>query len=525
MIITQQFNTNATKNLARAAYRYLGKDTSFSDLRTKVAKLSYLYLHELGASSRVAFVARNSPAYLASFLALSNCRSVTIPIDPDKPPEEVLKILKDTKATHIAVTNDMISRVREMLHSVGMNLPLVEIEKKQGGEYSNSFTPPPENPPSDNDPILIMRTAGTLGTIKYVAFNHKQLIHAATSLRLNYKLTSNDRFYTHMSWAHPFAFFHGMLFPLLIGATTVIDHGAEGNDLLDFFVESRVTRIIGLPSFFLKILLICRDEKRRIAAGVKSVTVGLGKLDPAVQKAIGLMQIAVANCYGLAEACWTIAMEAVQKEEEAPLRRGGKKVVEEPVIPDTSSGIPVGKGIVGLKYKVIDDNGDEIPGKDKREGLLCVTGPSIMTKYYENEKESKTTIRGTWLYTNEFARLEGEGETLNITFLARRPDGLRSGNEILTAEAIDKALKGAPGVTDAAGFLLKDSRNETRFACSVVKTPGTALNEKQVLEICGSKLPANQVPVIATFSDFIPRDAGGNVIRSKLSAQFSGALG
>ena len=97
MILSQQFSANATKNLARGAVRYLGKEMNYGELRTWIARLSYLYMHDLGTGARVAFVARNCTAYVATFFALSNTRSVTIPIDPDRTPEEIIQALKDPK--------------------------------------------------------------------------------------------------------------------------------------------------------------------------------------------------------------------------------------------------------------------------------------------------------------------------------------------------------------------------------------------------------------------------------------------
>ncbi|OFZ80167.1 MAG: hypothetical protein A2583_15720 [Bdellovibrionales bacterium RIFOXYD1_FULL_53_11] len=528
MIISQQFNLNATKNLAKGVYRYLGKETNYSDIRTKIAKLSYLYLSEVGPGARVAFVARNCPAYITTLFALSNCRSVIIPVDPNKPPEEVLAWLKDSKATHVAVTGDLVGPVRDIMMTGHINLPIIEMEKKQGGEYATSFTPPPDNPPNEMDQIVLFRTAGNTGKPKFVGFNHKQLTGAASALKGPYHVGSTDRFYTNLSWAHPYAFMHAMFMPLMTGSTVIIDHGLEGKDLLDFLVESRVSRMVSIPSFYLKVLLTCRDEKRRVPAAVKSATVGLGPLHPEVRKTLEMMNIAVTNTYGLAEACWTVAMEDTRKEGAEEAAYGKKKrpkpeaAKEAPAGPQ--KGIFVGKGLAGLKYKVIDAGGDEITGGEEREGLFCITGPSMMSGYFENDKDSKQTIRGTWLYTGEYAKLEGEGETLKITFLARREDGIRNGNEILIPNLIDKFIKGVPGVFDGAGFVLKNSKNEQKFVVAAVKNPGS-LSEKQILDHLASQLPSDLVPVAVVFTDSIPRDTGGNVNRYRLAAQFSGSLG
>lgn len=505
MILSQQLSTVAARNLTRPAMNYLGKETSYADLKTKIARLSYLYQHDLGHGARVAFLTRNSPSVITTFFALTNIRSVIIPVDPERAPDEIVDWLKESKATHVAVTNDLLSRARDIFQSARLSLPLIEIEKKHGGEYDPSYTPPPDNTPVDTDPILLLRTASSTGKPKFVELNHKNLQHAVTCIRAPYHLTPADRVLTPMNWYHPYALIHGLLLPILNGATCVVEHGAENKEFLDFMLDARVTRLVSTPPLLLKLLITCKNEKRALP-GLKSVTVGLGTLSPELRKAFGLLNVGVAHCYGLTESAWTLALEDYEDSAE-------------------SNRFYVGKGLVGIKYKVLDPSGDEVPGRDQREGALAVMGPTIMKGYFEREKETKLALRGTWLYTGDYVRLDGDGETLRITFLGRKDDVLLEENRAVTADAIDLAVKGLAGVQDGAGFVLKNSKDQQVFACAVVKTQGSPLNEKQVIEHCASRLPSEQAPRIVVFTDVIPRDAGGGVNRSRLRNQFTGVTG
>jgi acyl-CoA synthetase (AMP-forming)/AMP-acid ligase II len=508
MNLAQQLSVVAAKNLARPACHYLGKETNYAELKSYVGRLSFLYLNELGPGARVAFAARNSPAVIASFFALSNTRSMSIPIDVDRPPEEIIAWIRDSQATHVAVTSDMVNRMREYLQHARLSLPIVEIEKKQAGEYDPSYTPPPDNIPLDTDIALLVRTGGNGGAPKFVALNHKSLHHATISLRGSYHLQATDRVFTPMSWSHPFAFLHGMLFPLMVGATSVIEHGAEGKELLEWLAAARVTRLVGLPPFFQKLLAICASEKKVPSTLIKSATVGLGSLSPELRKFFSLLKIPVMHCYGQAEAAWTIAME--DSEEPAAGKPGY-----------------VGKSLPGVKYKVVDANGDEVTGRETREGLLAVTGPTVMSGYLGLEKETKSAIRGTWLYTGDYVRLENDGEYTRLTFLGRKDDVLNGGEgKILTPDRIDPVLRAIPGVQDGAGFILQTAKGERVLAAAVVKKPGQApLNDREILEHCKKTLPPEQTPQFVAFTDLIPKDRAGNVHRGRLRAQFSGTAG
>lgn len=504
MILTNQLIMNTSKDLSKAALRYLGKDMTHSEFRTRVSRISYLLIHEIGHNCRVAFLARNSPSIAVAFFALTNSCSVTIPVDPDKPPAEIAEWIRTTKATHVAVTNDLLSKARDIIAAERLNVKIIEIEKKMGGEYDPSFTPAPDHQPKENDTVVIFRTGGISGKPKYVTMNHKQLYAAAQALKLAYKLSPTDRITTSMNWAHPFAFIHGMLFPLMMGGTMVIDHGMENKEYLEFLSDSRVTRIIGTPPMFLKLLLACRAEKRGMPT-VRTVVVGLGQLQPELFRAFQALKIGVAHVYGMSEAGWTIAMEdPADAEGRAP-------------------GC-VGKPLTGYKYKVMDEQFDEREG-DSREGYLAVAGPSLMTGYLDREKDTKSVLRGTWLYTGDYARLEGEAENMKMTFLGRRDELIIEHGMITSVHEVDWALKGGPGVEDGAGFAMKDSRGKNIVAAAVVKVLKSPLNEKAVIDLCASKLSGELVPKVVVFTDAIPRDAGGNVNRIKLRAQFAGTAG
>src|SRR5437016_6154669 len=109
MLISHHFATAAAKNLNRAAFNYLGKDINYGDVRTKIARLSYLFQNELGPQARVAFLTSNHPAVAMTFFALSNIRAITIPLDPSWLADELIACLKESKATHLAVTSDLVS--------------------------------------------------------------------------------------------------------------------------------------------------------------------------------------------------------------------------------------------------------------------------------------------------------------------------------------------------------------------------------------------------------------------------------
>src|SRR5690606_29289108 len=144
----------------------------------------------------------------------------------------------------------------------------------------------------------------------------------------------------------------------------------------------------------------------------------------------------------------------------------------------------------GVKYKVLDEAGDEVPGEGVRQGPLAVMAETVMNAYIGPEKEkkelerlTKQMKRGTWLYTGDVARLEGVEDDLKIVFLGRESDVRRVGKDFVRADNIDPVVQSIPGVDDAAGFVRGDAAGELHFAVAVVKSV-KGLGEKDILEHC-----------------------------------------
>lgn len=509
MILSQALNAQVVKNPNRAAFHYCGKDISFTELRTRISRLSYLYQKEITVkNARVGFLASNCPAYATTFFALSNCRIPILPLDPAWSDEELEAAIKLGQVTHLAITQGYAQRVKEFQERCRMHLPVWDVEKKQGGEFDTAFTPPPEKTPIPNDVILLLRTRGLSQKPKLVAFNHTQLLYASTCLRSRYHLTSADRILTTLSWATPFAFIHGLLFPLLSGATSVIDLGAQDADFLKFFTQAKPTRIVDEPQNLERVLNYYASTDSKIPP-IQSLVVSSGKLSPDRMKALKNTSIKISTTYGQTENGWSISMSDPWGEKPLP----GSEDFESP--------------LPGMKYRVIDENGDTIEGSQERIGQLAISGAGIMAGYSDPDKETRETAtknvhRGTWLYTQDMAMLRGENETLQIKFLGRKDETARIDEIYVFPAQIDTFKPKIIGVEDAASFICKSATGPKLVACAFVKKPGVNINEKELLIRWGTRLPPVFRPTAAFAVDQIPRDRAGNVNRLRLSREFAG---
>jgi len=62
-------------------------------------------------------------------------------------------------------------------------------------------------------------------------------------------------------------------------------------------------------------------------------------------------------------------------------------------------------------------------------------------------------------------------------------------------------------------------------AAAVVRVENVILHDQTVLEALRSRITSREIPKVVVFTDAIPRDRGGNILRGRLRRQFSDAAG
>ncbi len=560
MTLTQQLIERSSRYLNRPALRSSQGNLSYAAVLAQISRLSYLFSHDFVSSQsfsskqaiRVAYLCRNSPAMVLSFLAISNVRGVNILLNPAANDEALALHLLETGATHLAVTEDQAARGKKLLQNYRLPLTFIEVEKKRGGEYDTHFSVVGIQAPLLTDPIFCLSSGGTTGKTKWVEFTHSQVIAGLQVLNSRYHLKAGENFFTALSWAHPFALIHGLLLPLFSGATVCLSQtaavqpkpegpgqdgsrvlGTEDNPpqaatqlhddvvvALNFLAQVPIHRWLTTPPGLQQLTDRLASQGQSLPA-LQSISVSLGPLPPALAAECEKLHLPLLSVFGQTENLWIAAMQEFYKAENAKESTSFSLKSRKKPKNLTLRGFP------GMNYKVMDPGGDPVESHQVRQGLLAVSSRWVMHHYWDDEKKTKSALRGSWLHSDDLFELNGsgEGDALELSWIARRTQTFSFKGGYITFSELSALLQQAPEFLDAAAFSILSGNRKPLLVFAIVKHPGVPLTERQVLEVAQARFPAHLQPALIIFVDTLPRDSGGSIHFYHLQLQYTGAAG
>jgi long-chain acyl-CoA synthetase len=169
------------------------------------------------------------------------------------------------------------------------------------------------------------------------------------------------------------------------------------------------------------------------------------------------------------------------------------------------------RALPGTGLRIVDDRGEPVPHGG--EGEICVSGPTLMTRYVGAPGETRRVLRGGWLHTGDFGRLDAEG---GLTVLDRRTDLIVTGGENVYPAQIEAALCEHPAVLEAGVVGRADEAFGARPVAWVALRPGAGASESALRAHCAARLARFQQPIAFRFAQALPRNAAGKLLRLEL---------
>lgn len=168
----------------------------------------------------------------------------------------------------------------------------------------------------------------------------------------------------------------------------------------------------------------------------------------------------------------------------------------------------IGKPMQAVEIRVVDED-----GHDSEIGELLCRSPGTMAGYYRQPDLTAEAIVSGWLHTGDIVRVD---EDLNVFFLDRRKDIIKTGGMNVSSAEVETVLRGHPMLSDAAVVGRPDPEWSEIVYAFVELASGETWDEELIRKYCGDRLAHYKRPKIYETIDSLPTDEQGKIRKREL---------
>jgi crotonobetaine/carnitine-CoA ligase len=162
-----------------------------------------------------------------------------------------------------------------------------------------------------------------------------------------------------------------------------------------------------------------------------------------------------------------------------------------------------GKPLPGTEWKLIDDDGNEVPQGQAGELVTKVReGEGRPVEYYKNPEASGKKVRGEWIYSGDLFYTDSEG---NLYFVDRKTDSMRRRGENISSFEVENIIEKHPAVAESAAFGVPSELGEDEVMIWIKPKEGAQLDLKDLMRHCAANMAYFMVPRYVDVVEEIPR--------------------
>ncbi len=518
------------------AILFKGRRLTFRDIEAASNALANALRGEgIGRGSRVAVILPNCPQFVICELAVWKLGGVLVPQNPLYTERELEESLRTTEPDTMIVLTPFYERVKQIQARTSVRrviatnikeyLPgLLRVlftlakEKKEGHRITIrdedrwlqalidiDSAPAPQSTAQPDDDAMILMSGGTTGIPKGVLVKHRDLVVASTQISAwnqeafaaadSAVLLPLPLFHVYGSVVQAVSFMNGV--PLIL-----VPNPRDIGDVVKTIHRDRPAVIVGVPTLYSAITNHPKVIARKIDfSSLKTCTCGAAALLAETQKRFEeLTGASILEGYSLTEAVMACCGNPYRGE-----RRAG------------SVGLPY----PDVRVRIFDSEEGVRELAMGEVGEIVMSAPQLMTGYWNNEEETRRTIRtlpdgSSGLFTGDLGYLDGDGY---LFLVDRKKDVIKTSGYQVWPREVEEVIATHPDVFEVGVAGLPDERKGEIVAAWIVPRPGTAPDPATLREYCRGRLAAYKVPARIELRHELPKTLVGKILRRALVAE------
>jgi long-chain acyl-CoA synthetase len=460
---------------------------------------------------RVAFYDRNGAAFFDVLFGAALMGAVIVPVNWRLAPAEIEAVLDDAEPTVLVIHPDYLPALAAMtggLPSVRRIVVLAD-EGSESAAVDDPRARPvaewlagrsAEDPGHEGQPeevSVMLYTSGTTGVAKGVMLTNQNLAAACGDALQTFRVDER----TVSLVAMPLFHIGGAGWALCAmsrGGVSVILREVDPTQFLDLVEAERVTATFVVPAVLLFLTLTPGVEDRDFSS-LDTIYYGAAPIaEDLLVRCLKVFGCKFAQIYGMTETTGAICSLAPEDHDPGGPRHHLLR--------------SAGRPFPAVELRVVDDQGrDEPVGQ---VGEVWTRSPYNMAGYWRRPDETAATVTPEgWLRTGDAGYLDPEG----YLFLQdRMKDMIVSGGENVYPAEVENVLLAHPGVADAAVIGVPSERWGETVKAIVVRAPGSTVTAEELIAWCRERLAHFKCPTSVDFTDVLPRNATGKVLKREL---------
>lgn len=345
--------------------------------------------------------------------------------------------------------------------------------------------------PQQKDMCDILFTTGTTGKPKGVMLSHRAVVAVAENVQHGIEIVDSNVYLIPSPMDHA-AGIRNLYLCMLTGTTAVLLDGyANMKMLFDYIRDYHVTGVYLPPSAVRMFLLLSGKELAKYAEQIQFVYTSSAPFPEAdKERLIGLLpNTRLYYAYGCSEA-------------------GRSCIIDYSTLRGRDN--CAGKPNINSRIFIVDDGRKEIQSSVNNQGLIAITGDTVMEGYYNDpELTAKTLVDGV-VYTNDIGYIDEEGY---LYVMGRRDDVINVGGLKIAPTEVEGVALRFPGVAECVCYPVKDRLSGVSPKMNIVEEPGAEVDTAALREYMLQHLEAFKVPKQFEKVDAVPKTANGKIDR------------
>jgi crotonobetaine/carnitine-CoA ligase len=450
------------------------------------------------AGAAVHLVLRNSPAFVAIWLAVARLGAWMVPVDPASAARDIRSQVARVRPAVSVVAAARLDAFREGAgESVRAVVELAEdaCDLQPGSPLVRGAPVLGSVGVGPGDRLAVMFTSGTTSEPKGVELTHANYVCVATAMAAAARLRSRHRWFVTLPLFHANAQYYCFAPAIIVGASVAVTASFSASGWVPAARELGVTHASLFAAPIRMILARCPDEEPPLVLEHVWFAQSLGVEH---HRAFGeLTGVPPRQLYGMTE---TVAIVTADTRE--------------PPAHDV-----IGPPIPGREVRLVDDGRDVADGLPGEIWVRGERGRDLFAGYLDapeiNARVFTPDGNRCWFHTGDLAVREGDGA---LRFVGRVDDVIKVSGENVSLTEVEAAAAQAPGVLEVAVVARPDPvRDQVPEAYVVAKDRSAPPTVAELEDWAVRNLAPAARPRAWHLIDELPRTSVGKVRRFRIT--------